>query len=187
MIYFLTDVRKYGIRALNAWEIYVSVKIRPSLAKLVSTCFHYCWAIESVLIERAQSILTSLYRILELYHRPWLISNKESGQHNGGHVKHLIDYLIIIFIAPPLPSPSFWLYRTPSVRISFLSPAFRCSKKKRWLLQFSPRENWALARPNYAGSTDYTRGPYLKTYAKQQVKSSEVNKILNSHEYLQLR
>ena len=30
-------------------------------------------------------------------------------------------------------------------------------------------------------------GPYLKTYAKQQVKASEVNKILNSQEYLQLR
>ena len=49
------------------------MKIRPSLvgvvAKLVSTRFHYCWAIEFVLIERAQLILTSLYRTQELYHK----------------------------------------------------------------------------------------------------------------------
>ena len=86
----------------------------------------------------------------------------------------------------------------------FSTLPFDCSSVPRYEFLFSPQSSAALKRKDGCYNFHNQKiehspakitlvlqttpvGPYLKTYAKQQVKSSEVNKILNSHGYSQLR
>lgn len=57
-----------------------------------------------------------------------------------------------------------------------LPPAFRFRKKQRWLLLFSPREYWALARQSYGCSAAYTREGHIWKHMLKN-KSSQVKSI----------
>ena len=123
-----------------------------------SICFQYYWAIKFVLIKGAHFHfpLRNPRVISQPINSISFLTKVRGSFGNGGQVRHLIDYLLVIFTATLLSL--LLTVAHPLSRNFFLSPAFRFRKKQRY---------HSLAKITLVLQTAPERAIF-KTYAQKQ-------------------